>query len=124
AGQFGQDADEWGITGLLHDADYEKAKGNPEQHGLLLSKLEPNSIPSKIEHAIQAHNFEFTKVLPTSPMDWALACCDELTGIILELAERTQDKKLQSLTPTFVTGKLQGSLAKKEYTKSIFLSEK
>ena len=33
APKFNGDVDEWGITGLLHDADYEKAKGHPEQHG-------------------------------------------------------------------------------------------
>ncbi|MBI2074758.1 MAG: hypothetical protein HYT83_02880, partial [Candidatus Levybacteria bacterium] len=27
------DEEKWGITGLLHDADYELAKGYPEKHG-------------------------------------------------------------------------------------------
>ena len=35
----------WGITGLLHDADYELSKGHPELHGMLLFEKEPERIP-------------------------------------------------------------------------------
>lgn len=98
APRFDEDTDMWGITGLLHDADYEKAKGHPEEHGLLLFKLEPNAIPTVIEHAIEAHNYPYTKVMPESPMDWAITCCDELTNIILVAALKQKDKKVTSLT--------------------------
>lgn len=100
------DVEEWGITGLLHDADYEKSKGHPEEHGLLLFKLEPNTIPSNIEHAIESHNFEFTKVLPVSTMDWAITCCDQLTGLIVAAALIHPDKKLASLTPEFILNRM------------------
>ena len=106
APRFQGDIEEWGITGLLHDADYEKAKGSPEEHGKLLFKFEPNSIPTVIEHAIEAHNFEQTKILPESPMDWALYCCDELTGLIAESAAGSQDKKLASLTVEIILSQL------------------
>ena len=120
--KLGGDIDEWGVTGLLHDADYEKSKSHPEKHGTLLFQLEPNSIPSKIEHAIQAHNFEFTKVMATSPMDWALTCCDELTGVIMELAHKQKDKKLTSLKPELIIEEL-NKHAKSDHIKPILLCD-
>lgn len=106
ARKLGHDEEVWGITGLLHDADYEKAKGHPEEHGLLLFKLEPNTIPTVIEHAINAHNYQFTKVLPASSLDWAITCCDQLTGLIVAAALVRKEKTLASVTPDFVIKKM------------------
>ncbi|HET9947164.1 MAG TPA: HD domain-containing protein [Patescibacteria group bacterium] len=106
APKFNGDVEEWGITGLLHDADYDKAKGFPDQHGMLLTKLEPNTIPTAVEHAIQSHNYEFTHVIPVSPMDWAITCCDELTAIIVFLAQEQKEKSLTSLTTNLILTKL------------------
>lgn len=118
------DVDMWGITGLLHDADYEKAKGHPEEHGLLLFKLEPNSIPTPIEHAIKAHNYEFTKVLPQSKLDWAITCCDQLTGLVVAAALIHPDKKLASLTPDFILNRMkQKDFAKGAKREPILLCE-
>ncbi|HEV2339682.1 MAG TPA: HD domain-containing protein [Patescibacteria group bacterium] len=104
--RMGEDNEIWGITGLLHDADYEKSKGHPELHGNLLFELEPNVIPSNIEHAIRSHNYQYTKVMPESLMDWAITCCDQLTGLIIASALILPDKKLASLTPEFVIKKM------------------
>lgn len=92
----------WGITGLLHDADYELCKGRPEIHGVLLIDKEGDKIPSDIAYAIKAHNYERTLVLPKSLLDWSIACCDQLTGLIVAAALVHPDKKLSSLTPDFI----------------------
>lgn len=123
APRFNGDVEEWGITGLLHDADYEKAKNHPEKHGLLLSKLEPNSIPSIIERAIQSHNFSETHIMPNSPMEWVLVCCDELTGIIFELANKNKDKMISSLNANQILDALAKNKFPKEITKNIYLCE-
>ncbi len=114
APRFNESVEDWGITGLLHDADYDKSKGHPEIHGILLFKLEPNAIPTQIERAIQSHNSEFTHVAPVSKMDWAISCCDELTGLITAVAQMQPapnpastktgepDKRLLSLTPDLI----------------------
>ncbi len=94
--------EEWGITGLLHDADYEMSKGHPEKHGLLLFEKEPNKIPEHIAYAIKAHNYEKTLVVPKNLLDWSIACCDQLTGLIVAAALIHPEKKLAPLTPEFV----------------------
>ena len=117
--------EKWGIVGLLHDADYELAKGKPEVHGLLLFEKEPNVIPEDIAHAIKAHNFEYTKVEPKSKMDWAIACCDQLTGLIVAATLIHPDKKLSSVTPEFVLGRFkEKSFAKGADRNSILRCEK
>lgn len=115
--------EKWGIVGLLHDADYEMAKGKPEVHGLLLFDHE-NNIPLDIAYAIKSHNFEYTKVIPVSPVDWAITCCDQLTGLIVAATLVHPDKKLASITPEFVLNRMNDkSFAKGAERKPILLCE-
>lgn len=121
---FGEDEEVWGVTGLLHDADYEICKGHPEKHGLLLFEKEPNTIPTDVEYAIKSHNYLYTKVMPQSHMDWAITCCDQLTGLILACALITPEKKLSVLTNEFIMEKLKtSSFAKGADRKQIYMCE-
>lgn len=116
--------EKWGITGLLHDADYELSKGQPEIHGLLLFEKEPQRIPDDIAYAIKSHNYQRTKVEPQSLMDWAITACDQLTGLIVAAALIHPDKKLASITPEFILKRMQEkSFAKGADRTSIMLCE-
>lgn len=92
----------WGITGLLHDADYELCKGRPEIHGVVIIDKEGDKIPEDMAYAIKAHNYERTLILPKSLLDWSIACCDQLTGLIVAAALVHPDKKLASITVEFI----------------------
>lgn len=99
------DEEKWGITGLLHDGDYEVAQkeGKLGQHGsLLFDELEIGTIPEDIEAAIRAHNFTMTGTTPITAMDWAITCCDQLTGLIVACALIRPEKNLESLTVEFI----------------------
>lgn len=103
--QTGEGREKWGITGLLHDGDYEVAQkeNKLDRHGaLLFEELEINTIPEDIETAIRSHNFTMTGTDPVSAMDWAITCCDQLTGLIVACALIHPDKKLVPLTVEFV----------------------
>ena len=100
-----EDEEKWGITGLLHDADYEVAQNENklDRHGaLLFEELEVDSIPEDIEIAIRAHNFPMTGTHPVSAMDWSITCCDQLTGLIVACALIHPEKKLEPLTVEFI----------------------
>lgn len=101
-----EEQDKWGITGLLHDADYELAKGMPEKHGLLLFEKEPNSIPPDIAAAIKAHN-PATGVLAQTKMEWAIRCVDQLTGLIVAATLVHPQKKIGAITTDFVKNRMQ-----------------
>lgn len=82
AHRYGRGADDeqrWAITGLLHDADYDRW---PDEHPRrIVSWLHEVGEP-EIAHAISAH---FTRwgVPAETPLDRALLACDELTGFIV-----------------------------------------
>jgi len=75
----GADAEEWGIAGMLHDADYEKW---PDEHpNRIVAWLREKGEEQKA-HAISAH-FTQWGVPYESQLDRALVACDELTGFIV-----------------------------------------
>ncbi|HRN95934.1 MAG TPA: phosphohydrolase [Candidatus Levybacteria bacterium] len=94
----------WGITGLLHDIDYEIAQNTNQldKHGSLIFEKEPGVIPSIIEQAIRAHNYESTGTDPQSDMDWSITIVDGLTGFIVACALIHPDKKLAPITVEFI----------------------
>lgn len=93
-------AEGWGVVGLLHDGDYEKTKDTPEKHTLLMHQwLVEAETDQEILNAILSHNYAHTgQNPPSSNMEWALYCCDELTGLIVAVALVRPDKKLASVT--------------------------
>lgn len=114
----------WALTGLLHDADYEMAKGQPEIHGLLLFEKEPGIIPNDIAYAIKAHNWEYTRVEPKSQLDWAIACSDQLTGLIVAATLIHPLKKLAAIDTDFILNRFnEKSFAKGAKRESILLCE-
>jgi predicted hydrolase (HD superfamily) len=104
AHQFGRGANDeqrWAITGLLHDADYDRW---PDEHprrivSWLLERDEP-----EIAHAISAH---FTRwgVPAETPLDRALLASDELTGFIVACCLVRPDG-ITTITPASVKKKL------------------
>jgi len=101
---FHEDEEVWGITGLLHDIDYELAQKEDKlnKHGILLFEQNPAIIKEPMAHAIKAHNYTKTNILPESHLDWAITCCDQLTGLIVAAALVHPDKKLSLLDKEFI----------------------
>ncbi len=81
----GEDADTWGIVGLLHDLDYEKY---PEQHCHKSREiLEEQGYSEEIIRAIMSHGWGIcTDVEPLTKMEQTLYAIDELTGLITACA--------------------------------------
>ena len=81
AQQEGEDADFWGLCGLLHDVDFERY---PEQHCVKAPELlaEINASPEMV-HAICSHGYGLCcDVEPTHKIEKILFAADELTGLI------------------------------------------
>jgi putative nucleotidyltransferase with HDIG domain len=86
--RFGGDPDVWGVTGLLHDFDYERYPDiSTEGHPVVGSRiLRERGVPEEIIRAILAHAEEITGVVPETPMEKALVAVDELTGFLIAVA--------------------------------------
>jgi predicted hydrolase (HD superfamily) len=90
AARFGEDADRWGLTGLVHDFDYERfpnaAHSPTEEHpaeGVRI--LHARGYPEDVRQAILGHA-TYTGVPRDTPMAKTLFAVDELTGLITATA--------------------------------------
>lgn len=101
APRFGEDAEEWAITGMLHDADYE---AYPDEHPNRIVKMLNEMGESKIAHAISAHYTKWNVPYETQ-LDKALLACDELTGFIVACCQ-VRPEGIQGLTAKSVKKKL------------------
>ena len=79
AQKYGEDADLWYQTGLLHDIDYEKF---PEEHPFKGANELLNGYPETLTRAVLAHGPEITGVQPESLMERYLFACDEISGFM------------------------------------------
>ena len=96
-----EDVERWGITGMLHDADYERW---PEEHPQrIVSWLRENGEP-EMAHAISAH-YTHWGIPWNTPLDRALLACDELTGFIVACC-LVRPEGVRTLTPKSVKKKL------------------
>lgn len=107
ARKFAKDMEEeWGLAGLLHDADY--SSDVPENlQGIQVSQYLAErgfEVSEEIKHAMAAHNHA-TGVTPKSLMDWSLFCIDPLSGLIVATTLVMPDKKLASVKPESVLKK-------------------
>lgn len=85
ARKFGEDEELWGITGLIHDFDYEQHP-TPEEHPLVGARiLEERGWPQEIIRAVKAHA-QYLNIPRESKMEQALFAVDELTGLIVAVA--------------------------------------
>jgi putative nucleotidyltransferase with HDIG domain len=85
ARRFGEDEEKWGITGLLHDMDYEKHP-TPEEHPLVgVRELESRGYPEDVIHAIKGHA-DYLDVPRDTLMSKTLYAVDELSGFIVACA--------------------------------------
>lgn len=84
ARQRGENQEEWGTAGLLHDLDWEKY---PDEHPLrAVNELRSRGYPEHVLHAILAHRSDFTNTPAESDLDKHLLACDEITGLVTATA--------------------------------------
>ena len=85
ARRFGEDEEKWGVTGLLHDMDYEKHP-TPDEHPMVgVRELEKRGYPEDVLHAIKGHA-DYLDVPRDTPMSKTLYAVDELSGFIVACA--------------------------------------
>ncbi len=97
AKRLGEDEEEWGLTGLLHDIDVELTEGDMSAHSKLGADLVRElGAGETMAHAVLCHN-EAHGVPRQSKLDKALFCADPLTGLITAGALIRPDKKLAGL---------------------------
>ncbi len=107
ASKWDEDVELWGVTGLLHDADYERhpdmdaADGHPRT---IIAELERRGEDPVVVRAIASHA-DFLGVPRESRLEHALAAVDELSGFVVACAA-VRPEGLRGLTAKSVGKKL------------------
>jgi uncharacterized protein len=116
APRFGADPDMWGLTGLLHDIDYNETKDEMGQHTLLTEKvLLERGVDKQITEAIKTHNAENLGLTRSEPIHLALTAAETITGMLVAAALVNPDKKLSSLKVKSVKKRMKA----KEFARSV-----
>lgn len=102
---YGEDTDNWGLVGLLHDIDFEKY---PVEHCIKAPELLAEiGASDELIHAVCSHGYEITvDIKPEHEMEKVLFAADELTGLIgaaalMRPSKSVSDMELKSLKKKF-----------------------
>jgi len=105
AERFGEDAERWGIAGMLHDFDYEVHPHAPHHPVKGAEILTARGVDPDLVYAILAHA-DYSGMPRISRLDRALYACDELTGFVHACALVRPGKVITGLEPASVRKKL------------------
>lgn len=108
---FGEDPEEWGLCGLLHDIDVEITNADAKIHGTrsrqLLSGLQ---LTEDALQAIERHNEMSAPAPRNKKIHHALAAAETITGLIFATAMVYPDKKISSIKPKSVVKRMKEKL--------------
>jgi putative nucleotidyltransferase with HDIG domain len=108
ARQYGEDVERWGLTGLIHDFDWERhpsAELHPMQG---VEVLRAAGWPEDICRAVLGHA-TYSGVPRDTRMAKALFACDELSGFLVACALVTPEKKLAGVQVDSVRKKMKST---------------
>ena len=113
---YAEDAEYWGIVGLLHDIDFEQY---PEEHCQKAPELlRKGGVGEDIIHGVCSHGYQLTVgVKPEHEMEKVLYAVDELTGLIgatalMRPSKSVQDMELKSLRKKFKNTKFAAKICR------------
>ena len=102
AERFNEDAEKWGIAGLVHDIDLAVTVDDAKRHSKVGAEmLRELGYDDDIVYSVKVHNATHG-LERKSLMDKALYSCDPLTGLIVASALISPDKKLEKIDEDFI----------------------
>lgn len=108
ARQYGEDEARWGLTGLIHDFDWERHP-DMERHPVAgVAILREKAWPDDVLHAVLGHATH-TGVARDTRMAQALFACDELCGFLVACALVQPDKSLMAVEVPSVRKKMKSA---------------
>jgi putative nucleotidyltransferase with HDIG domain len=105
ARRFGEDEEQWGLVGMLHDLDYERypdlETGHPRK---ALEELSKQGFSPEFVRAVASHA-DFLEVSRDSQMEKTLYAVDELSGFVMACAY-VRPEGIRGMTPKSVKKKM------------------
>ena len=116
--KFGEDEELWGMTGLLHDLDYERFPTREDHPFRGVEELRAKGYPEQLIEAVLGHA-SYSGTPRNSPMAKTLFAVDELVGFLFACAYVQPDKSFNSVKASSVRKKLKD----KAFAKSVSREE-
>ena len=111
AERLGEDADKWGMAGLMHDLDVEITNGDSYKHGnIAVDILREEGFPEDAVEAILLHNEKATGRVRSEKFHHALAAGETITGLVFAVALVYPDKKISSVKTKSVVKRMKEKL--------------
>ncbi|HLT59212.1 MAG: HDIG domain-containing protein [Limnochordales bacterium] len=105
ARRFGEDEDRWGITGLLHDFDYERWPDPPDHPLKGAAILAELGYPEDVIYAIKSHA-DYLNLERRDKMSQALYAVDEMCGFVMAVALVRPNKSIHEVEVKSVKKKM------------------
>src|SRR5262245_11986006 len=105
AERYGEDAESWGMAGMLHDFDYEMHPTAPRHPMKGAEILVARGIPAPVVYAVLAHA-DYSGYPRLTRLDHALYACDELSGFVTACALVRPGRAIAGLEVASVKKKL------------------
>lgn len=124
AKELKEDEELWGLTGLLHDLDFDYVNKDPKRHVVELDHILEiedikvgKDIPLEMYHSIKSHYEDHPDIKERreSNLDFALSASENLSGFLVACALVQPDKKIESVGVDSVIKKLK----KKDFAKAV-----
>lgn len=96
AEHFSEDAERWGMVGLLHDLDYSETADDPDRHTYLTAEWLA-AYPEIDQEMIRAIHCHAEHEPCQSRMEWALYATDPTTGLVVAAVLMHPSRKLEHL---------------------------
>ena len=106
ARRLGENEDEYGLAGLLHDIDVEITNADPKTHGPYAETLLKGKVTDAMLDAIVMHNEMATGLERNNRFQHALAAGETITGLITATTLVYPDKKIASVKTKSVTKRM------------------
>lgn len=104
--RLGENENEWGLAGLLHDLDVEVTNADPFTHGIYVEKMLKGKVSDRVLDAIMMHNEVASGKERSTTFQHALAAGETITGLITATALVYPERKVASVKTKSVTKRM------------------
>jgi len=111
AKHFGENEEDWGLCGLLHDIDVEITNADALTHGTLSRNIIAHiGLSEEAIEAIEYHNENSSPFPRSKRIHHALAAGETITGLIFATAMVYPDRKISSVKPKSIVKRMKEKL--------------